>query len=89
METARVVLPLYLRRYHQNRFPQTPRLAILCFMRYEDGTFREAEVRLAWPRELRGTPGLSSIPHYTTPDRFLERLGHGPTPQALGAKMLA
>ena len=47
MKTARVVLPLYPRRYRQHQFPQPPRLAILCFMRYEDGTFREAEVRLA------------------------------------------
>ena len=54
METARVVLPLYRSRYSKPQFTQPPLRAILCLMRYADGTFREAEVRLAEHRELRG-----------------------------------
>ncbi len=43
-------------------------------MRYEDGTFREAEVRLGEHRELRQTLGLSRVPDFTTLYRFLRRL---------------
>ncbi len=45
METASLVLPLYRSRYRKLQFKQPQPLAILCFMRYEDGTFLEVEVR--------------------------------------------
>jgi transposase len=43
-------------------------------MRYEDWTFREAEVRLSEHSELRSALGLNSVPDYTTLYRFLARL---------------
>jgi len=54
METVSVVPPLYRRRYRKHQFTQPRRRAILCFRRYEDWTFREAELPLAEHRELRG-----------------------------------
>jgi len=44
-------------------------------MRYEDWTFREAEVRLSEHRELRRTLELASVTDYTTVYRCL-RLSH-------------
>jgi hypothetical protein len=43
-------------------------------MRYEDWTFREAEVRLAQHQELRTALGLQRVPDYTTLYRFVRRL---------------
>lgn len=43
-------------------------------MRYEDWTFREAEVRLREHAELRSALQLCSVPDYTTLYRFLARL---------------
>jgi hypothetical protein len=43
-------------------------------MRYEDLTFREAEVRMGEQRELRQTQGFVSVPDFTTLYRFLQRL---------------
>jgi hypothetical protein len=40
-------------RFSEHEFTQPQLLAILCLMRYEDWTFREAEVRLSEHRELR------------------------------------
>jgi hypothetical protein len=47
-------------------------LAILCLMRYEDWTFREAEVCLAEHRELRQALGLASVPDFTDVPVFLD-----------------
>jgi IS5 family transposase len=49
-------------------------LAVLCLMRYEDGTFREAETRLREHQELRDALQLTAVPDYTTLYRFLRRL---------------
>ena len=73
-EVGRAVLPPYRTRFRKHQFTQPQLLAILCLMRYEDWTFREAEVRLGEHRELRQTLGLSSVPDFTTLYRFLERL---------------
>src|SRR5260370_12519659 len=43
-------------------------------MRYEDWTFREAEVRLREHQELRAVLHLPAVPDYTTLYRFLRRL---------------
>src|SRR2546422_7956667 len=43
-------------------------------MRYEDCTFREAEVRLREHHELRAALPLQAVPDYTTLYRFLRRL---------------
>ena len=43
-------------------------------MRYEDWTYREAEVRLLEYSDLRRVLRLQSVPDYTTLYRFLKRL---------------
>lgn len=74
LEVGRAVLPPYRTRFSKHQFTQPQLLAILCLMRYEDWTFREAEVRLREHCELRQTLGLSRVPDFTTVYRFLERL---------------
>jgi hypothetical protein len=44
-------------------------------MRYEGWTYREAVVRLAEHRELRQALHLARMPHFTTLQKFLKRLG--------------
>jgi len=55
----------------QTSVPQPQLLAVLCLMRYEDWTFREAEVRLREHHELRAALHLPAVPDYTTLYRFL------------------
>ena len=74
LQVSRAVLPRYRSRFSKHQFTQPQLLAILCLMRYEDWTFREAEVRLGEHRELRQTLGLSNVPDFTTLYRFLQRL---------------
>ena len=74
LEVGRAVLPSYRSRFSKHQFTQPQLLAVLCLMRYEDWTFREAEVRLSEHRELRGTLELSRVPDFTTLYRFLRRL---------------
>jgi hypothetical protein len=74
MEVSRAVLPPYRTRFSKHQFTQPQLLAILCLMRYEDWTFREAEVRLSEHGELRQTLGLPRVPDFTTLYRFLQRL---------------
>jgi hypothetical protein len=52
-------------------------------MRYEDWTYREAEVRLAEHSELRRALRLRSVPDYTTLYRFLRRLDEAAISHAL------
>ncbi|OFW09276.1 MAG: hypothetical protein A3H27_03720 [Acidobacteria bacterium RIFCSPLOWO2_02_FULL_59_13] len=68
----------------EEKFTQPQLLAVLCLMRYEDWTFREAEVRLREHRELRRLLQPRSVPDYTTLDRFLKRLDEKKIDQALG-----
>jgi IS5 family transposase len=83
-EVGRAVLPPYRTRFSKHQFTQPQLLAILCLMRYEDWTFREAEVRLGEHRELRQTLGLSSVPDFTTLYRFLQRLDGQSIERAVG-----
>ncbi|MGB7281151.1 MAG: hypothetical protein WBE13_02720 [Candidatus Acidiferrum sp.] len=46
LQVSKAVLPRYRSRFSKHQFTQPQLLAILCLMRYEDWTFREAEVRL-------------------------------------------
>ena len=78
LEVGRAVLPPYRTRFSKHPFTQPQLLAILCLMRYEDWTFREAEARLGEHYELRQALGLSSVPDFTPVYRFLQRL-EGPT----------
>ena len=74
LEVATAILPRYRTPYSKHQFTQPQLLAVLCLMRYEDGTFRETEVRLREHGELRRVLQLQSVPDYTTLYRFLKRL---------------
>src|SRR5262249_5391101 len=78
-------LPAYRSKFSKHRFQQPQLLAVLCLMRYEDWTFREAEVRPAEHQELRVALGLRSVPDYTTLYRFLRRLNEAVVGQAISA----
>lgn len=84
LQVSRTVLPRYRSRFSKRLFNQPQLLAILCLMRYEDWTFREAEVRLGEHRELRQALGLASVPDFTTLYRFLQRLDDATIDQAVG-----
>jgi hypothetical protein len=74
MQVGQAVLPAQRTKFSKRQFTQPQLLAVLCLMRYEDWTFREAEVRLGEHAELRSALELSSVPDYTTLYRFLARL---------------
>jgi hypothetical protein len=74
LQVATQVLPPYPTRFSKHQFTQPQLLAVLCLMRYEDWTFREAEVRLREHQELRAVLQLPAVPDYTTLYRFLRRL---------------
>lgn len=74
LEVCETVLPAQRTKFSKRQFTQPQLLAILCLMRYEDWTFREAEVRLIEHAELRSALKLNSVPDYTTLCRFLTRL---------------
>jgi hypothetical protein len=74
LEVSQAVLPAQRSKFSKRRFTQPQLLAVLCLMRYEDWTFREAEVRLQEHTELRSALELRSVPDYTTLYRFLTRL---------------
>jgi hypothetical protein len=84
LQVSRAVLPRYRSRFSKHQFNQPQLLAILCLMRYEDWTFREAEVRLGEHRELRQALGLGSVPDFTTLYRFLQRLDDVTIDRAVG-----
>jgi Transposase DDE domain/Transposase domain (DUF772) len=84
LQVASAVLPSYRTRFSKHQFTQPQLLAILCLMRYEDWTFREAEVRLREHGELRAVLQLSSVPDYTTVYRFLRRLPDDAIEKGLG-----
>src|SRR5499425_2907988 len=83
LQVSKAVLPRYRSRFSKHQFTQPQLLAILCLMRYEDWTFREAEVRLGEHRELRQALRLRSVPDYTTLNRFLLRLDEAAITHAL------
>lgn len=83
LQVAKAVMPVYRSRFSKHVFTQPQLLAILCLMRYEDWTFREAEVRLAEHQELRKALELERVPDYTTLYRFLRRLDENLLAQAL------
>jgi len=83
LQVSTAVLPRYRTRFSKHRFTQPQLLSILCLMRYEDWTYREAEVRLAEHGELRRALQLRSVPDYTTLYRFLRRLDEATINRAL------
>jgi hypothetical protein len=84
LQVSKAVLPRYRSRFSKHQFDQPQLLAVLCLMRYEDWTFREAEVRLGEHRELRQALGLVSVPDFTTLYRFLQRLDDVTIDRAVG-----
>ena len=84
LDCATAILPRYRSRFSKHQFAQPQLLAVLCLMRYEDWTFREAEVRLKEHRELREVLQLASVPDYTTLYRFLRRLDDTTIDRVLG-----
>ncbi len=61
------VLPAQRTKFSKRQFTQPQLLAVLCVMRFEDWTFREAEVRLSEHGELRRALELDAAPDQTTP----------------------
>ena len=74
LQVATQVLPPYRTRFSKHQFTQPQLLAVLCLLRFEDWTFREAEVRLKEHQELRAALKWQAVPDYTTLYRFLRRL---------------
>jgi hypothetical protein len=74
MEVASAALPAYSHKFSPHRFTQHQLVAILMLMRYEDWTFREAEVRLQEHSELRAALGLERTPDHSTLHHFMLRL---------------
>jgi len=73
LDVAQATVPRYGTAFSKHQFTQPQLLAILCLMRYEDWTYREAEVRLAERSELRRALRLRFVPDHTTLYRFLRR----------------
>src|SRR5713226_7070144 len=84
LQVASRVLSPYRSRFSKHQFTQPQLLAVLCLMRYEDWTFREAEVRLGEHRDLREVLQLQTVPDYTTLYRFLKRLEDDTVERGLG-----
>src|ERR1041384_1012779 len=74
LEVMQEVLPPYGSQFSKHTFTQPQLMTILCLMRFEDWTFREAEVRLAEHSDLRRALGLARAPDYTTLYRFMRRV---------------
>jgi hypothetical protein len=74
LEVMREVLPAYGNKFSKHTFTQPQLMTILCLMRFEDWTFREAEVRLAEHSDLRRALELERVPDHTTLYRFMRRV---------------
>jgi hypothetical protein len=74
LEVMREVMPPYGSKFSKHIFTQPQLMTLLCLMRFEDWTFREAEVRLAEHSELRAALGLERVPDHTTLYRFMRRV---------------
>jgi hypothetical protein len=86
LEVMRDVLPDYSSKFSKHTFTQPQLMTILCLMRFEDWTFREAEVRLLEHSDLRRALGLKKrVPDHTTLYRFMRRVTDEMLDQVLGA----
>jgi DDE family transposase/transposase-like protein DUF772 len=83
LEVGREVLPAYSHRFSPQRFTQPQLLSVLCLMRYEEWTFRAAEIRLAEHGELRRALELQAVPDHSTLFRFMLRLDERVIEQAV------
>src|SRR5215207_1038695 len=85
MGVLKETLPQFRTKFSKHIFSQPQLLAILCLMRYEDWTFREAEVRLKEHRELCEALELKKVPDHTTLYRFMRRVDETLINEVLGA----
>lgn len=85
MTVLKETVPQFRTKFSKHIFSQPQLLAILCLMRYEDWTFRQAEVRLAEHRELCAALELTSVPDHTTLYRFMRRVDETLINEVLGA----
>lgn len=83
LEVATAAVPLYRNKKSNHLFTQPQLVSVLCLMRYEDWTFREAKVRLAEHTEPRKALGLKRIPDHTTLFYSLRRLSEEMVSQLL------
>ena len=74
LEIASAAVPRYRTSRSKHVFTQPQLLALLLLMRYEDWTFREAEVRLKEHSDLRQALGLVRVPDHTALYKFMRRL---------------
>jgi hypothetical protein len=74
LEVMQEVMPPYGSKFSKHTFTQPQLMTILCLMRFEDWTFREAEVRLAEHSDLRRALDLERVPDHTTLYRFMRRV---------------
>lgn len=74
LRVGQAVLLAFRRKCSDHCLTPPQLLAVLCLMRDEDWTVREAEVRLAGHRERRAALRLPQVPDDTTPYRCLRRL---------------
>ncbi|HEX7317894.1 MAG TPA: transposase [Pyrinomonadaceae bacterium] len=74
LEVMREVVPVYSGKFSRHTFTQPRLMTVLCLMRFEDWTCREAEVRLAEHSDLRRALGLERVPDHTTLYRFMRRV---------------
>src|SRR5215210_2660983 len=74
LEVMQEVVPPYGSKFSKHTFSQPQLMTILCLVRFEDWTFREAEVRLAEHSDLRRALGLEHVPDHTTLYRFMRRV---------------
>jgi hypothetical protein len=67
MQVVKEVLPAYRAKFSKHLFTQPQLFAVLCLMRVEEWTFREAEVRLREHAQLRAAlelKGCRITPHF-------------------------
>ena len=81
LEMTNAVLPPYQSRFSKRQFTQPKLLAISCLMRYEDWTYREAEVRVA--ETWRPAPGVGQRGYPSRPGGQADQPGHGQSEPSL------
>ena len=74
LDVSLAVLPSQRTKFSKRQFTRLQLISVLCLMRYEDWTFRKAEVGLSEHVELQSMFQLNSVSDYTTLYCFLTRL---------------
>lgn len=74
LEVTQEGLSAYSSKFSKHTFTQPQLMTILCLMRFENWTFREAEVRLSEHSDLCCTLDLKRVPDYTMLYRFMHHV---------------